>query len=116
LLFPPRYPVAVVATGTMLWIVVAAVRLVRAPESAFLQASGAFKPLARASMMSCGVSIVAVVALLVTLGPVWSIGGIFAGELVFAAGTWIAARRRARELAADEGKRYAAGDREGAMT
>ena len=86
-LFPPQYDRPQLALGAWLWLAVAFVRLLRTPESVLLQASGQFRALAHASLISCGVSVAAVTVLLVTAGPVWSIVGVLAGEIVFAVWT-----------------------------
>ncbi|MFW2831118.1 hypothetical protein [Sphingomonas sp. ID0503] len=93
LIFPAHYPLHFLAVGALLWLAVAGMRLIRAPESALLQAAGQFRPLAYASVLSAVVSIATVVLLLVTVGPLWSIGGIFLGEAVFACWTWVQAHR-----------------------
>lgn len=93
LIFPSHYPLAFLVTGAILWLGVAGMRLVRAPESALLQAAGAFRPLAFASVASAGISVVAVFILLFWFGPLWSIGGILLGEAVFAVVTWVQAHR-----------------------
>ncbi len=92
LIFPPQYDIGVLVTGVTLWMLVSAIRAMRTPESALLQAAGAFQPLARASLWSSIVSIVAVLALLMLGQPLWSIVGILFGEAVFAALTWRAVR------------------------
>jgi O-antigen/teichoic acid export membrane protein len=92
LLFPPRYSIDFLTAAASLWLAVAAIRLVRAPESAFLQAAGAFGTLARTSMISCLVSLVAVPLLLWRFGLLWSIAGIALGEAVYAFWTWRQAR------------------------
>ncbi len=83
IIFPPQYPLVELATGTALWMMVSSMRVIRVPESAMLQAAGAFRPLAWASAVSCGFSIASVLALLFLVGPIWSIGGIIAGEIAF---------------------------------
>lgn len=101
LIFPERYSVTFLTEAAALWLGVAALRLIRAPESAFLQAAGAFGALARTSMISCLVSLAAVTLLLWRFGLLWSIVGIMLGEAVFAFGTrrqaraWLGARRAA---------------------
>jgi hypothetical protein len=92
LIFPANYPLSFLTIGAALWMAVAGMRLLRTPDSALLQAAGAFRPLAFASMWSSGVSVVAVLVLLVAGGPLWSIGGILAGETIFAVFTWREAR------------------------
>ncbi|BBC70960.1 conserved hypothetical protein [Altererythrobacter sp. B11] len=83
LVFPPTYPLATMATGSALWMCVAGLRLIRAPEATMLQAGGAFRRLAWASAGSCGFSIATVFLLLFLVGPLWSIGGIILGETAF---------------------------------
>ena len=93
LIFPPHYDLRLLRLGTALWMTVAGIRLWRAPESALLQAAGAFRALAFASVLSAGVSIAAVSILLSTSGVTWSIGGIVLGEAIFATWTWVQARQ-----------------------
>ena len=93
LLFPAQYELHVLAIGAALWMSVAAIRLLRQPDSVLLQAAGRFRPLAYASVASCGISISAVALLLLFSGPLWSIAGIFLGELVCAIMIWRQARR-----------------------
>lgn len=92
-IFPPQYDSSVLASGAALWMAVAGIRLLRAPYSTLLQAAGAFRPLAFASVLSSGISIPTVIALLAAGGPLWSIGGILAGEIVLLYWTWRQARR-----------------------
>ena len=80
-----------------LWLSVAAVRASRIPASIFLQAAGSFQTLAHASIYSAVVSITLVLILLFVAGPMWSIFGILAGEVIFAA----AIIRRKRRWIAD---------------
>lgn len=93
LLFPAHYPLQSLVLGASLWLLVTAVRFARAPESSLLQAGGAFRPLAFASVVSCAFSLLGVLILLLAFGPIWSIMGTFIGEIVFAAWTWREARR-----------------------
>lgn len=87
LIFPAHYPLETLITGAALWMVVAALRMIRAPEATMLQAAGAFQRLAWASAASCGFSVAAVLLLVFLLDPLWSIGGIIVGEAAFCA--WI---------------------------
>lgn len=96
----PHYPLAVVGSAAAAWMAVAAVRLARMPESALLQAGGAFRTLALASGWSSVASVVAVLALIVAGGPLWSVLGVLAGELLFAVAIW---RRAAVWLRARDG-------------
>ncbi|QAY77486.1 hypothetical protein [Sphingosinicella sp. BN140058] len=102
LVFPREYDRSVLAIGTALWLAVSGIRLVRTPESTLLQAAGAFRPLAHASMIACGFSVLAVLAMLFVVGPLWSIVGILIGEFVFALWTWREARRWRRKAGSAE--------------
>jgi hypothetical protein len=93
LVFPERYSLSVLMTGVALWLLVSGMRLIRAPESTLLQAAGQFRPLAHASLVSCGVSVGGVAMLLFLVGPLWSICGIVAGEAVFTTMAWRQAHR-----------------------
>ena len=59
-----------------------AIRTWRTPLAVLLQAAGEFKALARIGTVSGLVSVASVLALLLTVGPVASLGGIILGELV----------------------------------
>jgi hypothetical protein len=65
-----------------IWVVIMAVRALRTPDAVFLQAAGQFQPLASIGMKSCIVSLVATLTLLVAFGPVASLLGIVAGDVV----------------------------------
>lgn len=93
LIFPSRYSTGELAMGAGLWMAVAAVRLLRQPDSVLMQAGGMFRPLAYASVVSCGISIAAVASLLVLAAPLWSILGILFGEFVCAVVIWRQTRR-----------------------
>jgi hypothetical protein len=73
--------VVVVAISAAIW----AVRTLRMPESVFLQAAGEFRALAGASLWSSLTSIAATLGLLLLAGPVLSLIGILAGDLVMTA-------------------------------
>jgi O-antigen/teichoic acid export membrane protein len=92
LIFPAGYAAHTLVIGAALWMATALMRLLRTPESALLQAGGAFLPLALTSLWSAAVSIVAVVVLLLAAPPLWSIVGIAIGEAVCAALIFRAAR------------------------
>ena len=91
LIFPPRYSIEYLCEGAAIWMAIAAVRLLRTPESALLQAAGMFRPLAVASVISSGVSVAFVAILLAVGGPLLSVLGILIGEATYA--LWI--RRQA---------------------
>lgn len=93
LLIPPSYNLAPIALGAAMWMAVIAIRVLRAPESAMMQGGGAFRSLAFASVWSAIVSVATVVVLLELFDPIWSILGIFAGEVAFWIGLWPVAQR-----------------------
>jgi hypothetical protein len=76
-----------------IWAAIMAIRALRAPEAVFLQAAGEFQPLANIGMQSCFVSLAATLALLVAFGPIASLLGIVAGDLVMTAGIFRLVRR-----------------------
>jgi O-antigen/teichoic acid export membrane protein len=76
------YDEASVIAVICLWIVVMGVRALRTPESIFLQVVGEFRSLAGASVRSSIVSILLTLALLLAFGPLVSLLGILAGDLV----------------------------------
>ena len=77
-----HYPVGEIAIVVALWAAIMAVRIVRTPDSVFMQAATEFRPLALASVWSAGVSLVLTLALLLIWGPVVSLGGILMGDVV----------------------------------
>ena len=99
LVFPSSYTFRFLVIGTSLWMLVMFARQWRAPDSVLLQAAGDFRTLARASMLSACSSVMAVAALLATLEPVWSIGGIVVGETICTLWTWRQAQRHRSVLA-----------------
>ena len=80
LIFPARYSADHLPAVAAIWMIIAALRLLRTPESALLQAAGLFRPLAMASVISSGVSVGLVATLLAIGGPLWSLVGIVIGE------------------------------------
>lgn len=83
LLFPKAYDMRFLAIAAGLWAAVAALRLVQIPESTMLQAAGAFRPLALASLWSAIGSVAGVLVLVLLVGPLWSIAGIVAGAAIY---------------------------------
>ncbi len=69
-----------------IWGLIVAMRAVRTPEAVFLQAAGEFNALARIGMKSSFTSLAGTLLLLLLFGPVVSLGGILAGELVMMLG------------------------------
>jgi hypothetical protein len=68
-----------------IWVAIMAVRVLRAPEAVLLQAAGAFELLADAAVKSSIVSLAATLALLLAFGPIASLLGIIAGDVVMTA-------------------------------
>ena len=66
----------------VLWAAIMAVRSWRTPDAVLLQAAREFKPLASASVWSSLVSLALTSVLLLTFGPVASMLGILAGDIV----------------------------------
>jgi uncharacterized membrane protein len=65
-----------------IWALIVAARAIRAPEAVFLQAAGEFNALARTGFAASAVSVIGTLVLLVLFGPIASLGGILAGELM----------------------------------
>jgi O-antigen/teichoic acid export membrane protein len=65
----------------VMWALITAVRGLRAPDVVLLQAARAFRPLADASAKSCVATLVATLLLLLTAGPIASLGGILIGDI-----------------------------------
>jgi hypothetical protein len=74
-----------------------AIRTLRQPDAVFLQAAGLFKPLANAAIKSSIVSLIAVPVLLFTCGPIPSLLGIAAGDLVMTVDIVLLVRRWKRD-------------------
>jgi len=98
--FPEPYAAADVGVGVALWFAIAAITLVRAPESILLQAAGRLRDLAFAGIASCAASIAAVLLLLLVAPPVWSLAGILLGQAILALHTWRLAAQWRRAHAA----------------
>ena len=64
------------------WVVILGVRTLRTPEAVFLQAAGEFRALARVSMWSSVTSLAVTLALLLIAGPIFSLAGLVAGDVV----------------------------------
>jgi O-antigen/teichoic acid export membrane protein len=104
LIFPKKYALPVLIAGSVMWMIVSLVRVMRAPESAMMQGAGEFRPLAYASVWSAIFSVGGVALALAIADPVWSILGILAGEMVYGLSLWPKARAwRRRNLPVGEG-------------
>jgi O-antigen/teichoic acid export membrane protein len=99
LLLKKGYPVQDVLWVTLISAAIMMVRNFRTPLAVMLQAAGEFKALAGIGVKSCIVSVTVTTGLLMALGPIASLGGILAGELVIL----IAARRLSRTWMARHG-------------
>ena len=87
------YDAGSAAVIVAIWAVIMAVRALRTPDAVFLQAAGEFQPLANIGMKSCAVSLAATLALLLMFGPIASLLGIVAGDVVMTAGIFKLTRR-----------------------
>lgn len=87
-IFPAEYDVRTLLIATALWMLVAAARSVQVPPATILGVVGEFRKLAFASIWSSLVSTASVGIIVLLLDPVWSIGGLLVGALVFAALTF----------------------------
>jgi O-antigen/teichoic acid export membrane protein len=67
------------------WIAITALRAIRTPECVFLMATGGYPRLARISAISSVVALVVTLVLLIGVGPIVSLGGVLAGEVVIVA-------------------------------
>jgi O-antigen/teichoic acid export membrane protein len=76
-----------------IWVAIMTVRTLRTPEAVFLQAAGEFQPLANIGMKACAVSLILTLALLLAFGPIASLLGIVAGDVVMTAGILARVRR-----------------------
>lgn len=109
LVFPASYSLTTLVLGAALWMSVALVRLLRAPESSMMQGAGQFRPLARASLWSALASVAGVAGLLAVAPPVWSILGVLLGDLVFGASLWSRARIWRRSTLPHQSRQSTAG-------
>jgi hypothetical protein len=64
-----------------LWIAITAIRVWRTPEAVLMQATGNYSALARVSAWSGATALIVTFVLLVSVGPVASLGGVLAGEI-----------------------------------
>ncbi|MGD0191195.1 MAG: hypothetical protein ABSD74_10680 [Rhizomicrobium sp.] len=76
------YDTGQVCIVLLIWGAITLVRVARTPESVLLQAAGEFRKLAGAGAWSSGVSLIATLALALSVGPIASLGGVLVGELV----------------------------------
>lgn len=93
LVLKQNYRLGDVETVVGLWAAIMAMRLVRTPDSVLLQAAGEFQALARTTYLSSAVSVLSTLGLLLAFGPIASLAGILAGDLVMTAQILSLARR-----------------------
>jgi O-antigen/teichoic acid export membrane protein len=87
--YDPHSVVAVVC----IYIAIVGIRVARTPDSVLLQVLGEYRDLSSASVRSSVVSVLAVLVLLLSFGPMWSLLGIVAGEAVGAHRVFVLTRR-----------------------
>ena len=99
LLLKKGYAAHDVILVTLVTATIMMVRNFRTPLAVKLQAVGEFKALASIGTTSCAMSVLATFAILMAFGPIASLGGIFAGEMVIL----LAVRRLAKRWMAQHG-------------
>ena len=80
-----HYAVNDVLVVLAFWTAITLLRVVRTPESVFIMATGGYDKLPLISGISSAVALVLTVVLLAICGPLWSLGGVLAGEVVMVA-------------------------------
>jgi len=89
-----HYGVPEAAVVLAFWIVITGLRVVRTPEAVFVQATGNYPALARISFCAGLATLAVALAMLLAFGPVASLAGVVAGEVVMVVmlfpltGTW----------------------------
>ena len=76
-----------------IWGAIQAVRTLRTPEAVLLQAAREYRPLAKVGMWSSIASLAATLVLLLTVGPVASLGGVLIGEVLMTASIFSLSRK-----------------------
>jgi len=94
-----HYGVPEVAVVLGVWIVITALRVVRTPEAVFMQAAANYPALARISAYAGAVTLAVTFVLLLAFGPVASLLGVVAGEVVMVAMLFPLTARWRRKLA-----------------
>lgn len=90
------YDPQTITVATLFWCLIMGLRCLRGPESALVQANGDFGPLSKVTVVSCLVTLPAVLLLVHLWGAVWSLAGIAGGEVVAALLTTRLARKLVR--------------------
>ncbi len=82
LLLTKGYDTQQLAPAVVIWSGIWAIRTLWTPQSVLLQAAGEYSQLAQASMWSCAAALGATLFLLLAFGPVMSLLGVLAGDVV----------------------------------
>jgi hypothetical protein len=94
LVFPASYDLTTVRLAATLWAAVSLVIVIQVPNNVLLQAGGNFRELAQASVWASVVSVPAVLLVIATAQPVWTIAAILPGWFV----STIVVHRAARDF------------------
>lgn len=92
LAFKPGLDANLVLVAFAVWTVICLVQCGQTPLNVFLQAEGRFRELADASMKACVVTVAAVLALLVMIGPVYATLGVLMGQIIMTCGIVMSVR------------------------
>lgn len=84
LIVPAKYDLTIVMVAVALWACIEGIQSWLVPDAALFQAADRFQMLANVTVLSSIVTIVSAFVLLFAFGPVASLGGVLAGELVVA--------------------------------
>ncbi len=84
LVIKPGFDASEIHLALVLLSAITLIQIWQAPNSLLLQSLGHFRDLSTASIWSCAVSVVGVLAILLVLPPVWSLVGIAIGQFVMA--------------------------------
>lgn len=83
----------------LFWVAITALRVIRTPEAVFIMANGGYHKLARISGISGLVALGVTLVLLLAFGPIVSLGGVLAGEVVMVAMVFPVTNRWRAQLA-----------------
>lgn len=77
-----HYAIGDVLVVLAFWSAITALRAIRTPEAVFVMATGGYDKLPLISGISSAVALSLTLVLLMTCGPLWSLAGVLAGEVV----------------------------------
>jgi O-antigen/teichoic acid export membrane protein len=80
-----QYAVHDVLVVLAFWSAITLLRVIRTPEAVFIMATGGYDKLTWIGAVSSAVALALTLVLLATVGPLWSLGGVLAGEGVMVA-------------------------------